>query len=142
MRRLTLILCGCAALLAGCGGERTASPTPNTIEGTVAQATTTAAPAKGDAAAGKTAYDANGCGGCHTYAPAASSGKIGPSLDNLAADATKANQGTLQDYTTKAIVDPAAYVVPGFPNGVMPATYGSSLSQKQIADLVAFLTKS
>jgi hypothetical protein len=32
-------------------------------------------------------------------------------------------------------------VPPGFPTNVMPTTFGSSLSAKQLADLVAFLTK-
>jgi mono/diheme cytochrome c family protein len=40
-------------------------------------------------------------------------------------------------YTAESMTDPNAYVVQGFPKGVMPAF---KLSDKQIADLVAFLT--
>ena len=56
-----------------------------------------------------------------------------------AADAQKANQGSLDQYTAESIKNPGSYVVPGFPNGVMPTF--SSLSDKQLADLVAFLTQ-
>jgi mono/diheme cytochrome c family protein len=129
---------GVAALvLAGCGGEKTVSPLPKTVVGTIAKPATV----KGDPTAGKAVFTSAGCGACHTYAPAGSTGKVGPDLDHLAADAQKANQGTLEDYVMTSITDPNAYVVPGFAQGVMPGTYGQSLKQKQLADLVAFLTQ-
>ncbi len=71
---------------------------------------------------------------------AGSAGKVGPGLDTLAADASKANQGPLDQYTFSSIKNPSAYVVPGFQDGVMPA-YGAQLTDAQIADLAAFLTK-
>jgi cytochrome c2 len=95
------------------------------------------APAAGDAAAGKALFSAQGCNACHTFKPAGATGKVGPDLDNLAADAAKANRGSTAEYAAESIKDPAAYVVPGYPNGVMPKF---NLSDKQIADLVAFLT--
>ena len=79
-----------------------------------------------------------GCGGCHTFTPAGSSAMIGPDLDKLADYATKAKQ-PLAQFTETSITDPGAYVEPGFPKGVMPATFGTSLSKTQLADLVAFL---
>jgi len=112
------------------------APTPVTVVGTVQQA---APVAKGDPAAGKQLFASNGCSGCHTYKPAAATGKVGPDLDNLAADAQKANQGPLDQYTATSIKSPDSYVVPGFNAGVMPSF--SSLSDKQVADLVAFLTQ-
>jgi mono/diheme cytochrome c family protein len=138
MKRLaaTLVLLGTGAALAGCGGAKTATPTPKTVIGTIAKGPSVSG---GSAAAGKPLFASNGCGGCHTYKPAASNGKVGPDLDNLAADAKKANQGSLQEYTATSIKNPQAYVVPGFPSGVMPAF--TSLSDKQVADLVAFLTQ-
>jgi cytochrome c oxidase subunit 2 len=131
MRRLVPILL-LAFALAGCGGEEVVQPVPETVIGTVAQAPS-------GAAAGKALYTSNGCGGCHTYKPAGSAGKVGPDLDNLAADAQKANKGPLPVYTKESIEDPGAYVVPGFPNGVMPA-YKGKLTDSQINDLVKFLT--
>jgi mono/diheme cytochrome c family protein len=129
------------ALAAGCGSKGTVAPLPNTVEGTLPKATTPAPAAKGNPTAGKSVFASAGCGGCHTYTPAASTGTIGPKFDNLAADAKKANRGSLQDYTLSSIKDPNAYVVPGFPKGVMPDTYGTSLNATQLADLVAFLTQ-
>jgi len=42
-------------------------------------------------------------------------------------------------YLVEAIVDPGAFVVEGFQDGVMPPNYGQRLSAQQLADLVAFL---
>lgn len=135
MRRL-LLLPLLALVLVACGGGKVVSPTPRTVVGTLPQAKPVG---KGDAANGKKLYGAQGCGGCHTFKPAGSSGNIGPDLDKLAADAQKANQGSLEQYTFDSIQNPSAYVVPGYPNGVMPS-YGAQLKDAQIADLVAFLT--
>jgi cytochrome c oxidase subunit 2 len=138
MRRVAVTGVALVALVAaGCGSEGVVAPTPQTVVGTLPQAAPT--PTKGDPAAGKQLFQSNGCGGCHTFGPAGSTGKVGPDLDHLAADAAKANQGSLEEYTAKSITDPGAYVVPGFPNGVMPTF--SSLSPQQVADLVAFLTQ-
>ena len=103
--------------------------------------TTTSAPAapQGDPAAGKQLFAANGCAACHTFKPAGAAGKIGPDLDHVAADAQKANQGSLAAYTAESIKNPGAYVVPGYPNGVMPSF--ARLGDTKIADLVAFLTQ-
>src|SRR5438046_980434 len=136
MRRLAPLLVGCTLLLTACGGAKTVSPVPNTIEGSVPKPQLV----KGDATAGKAVYASTGCGSCHTYGPAGSTGKVGPDLDKVASDAQKANQGPVPDYVHTSITQPDAYVVPGFPKGVMPQ-YGGQLSAKQVADLVAFLTK-
>ncbi len=97
-----------------------------------------AAPA-GNPAAGKQLFATQGCGSCHTFTPAGASGNVGPDLDHLAADAAKANRGSVEQYATESIEDPNAYVVPGFPQGVMPTTF-ASLGKQKIADLVAFVT--
>ena len=118
-----------------------------TAETTTAAATTAPSPSpspspapapSGNAASGKALFAANGCGSCHTFKPANATGKVGPDLDNLAADAQKANRGSIQQYTHESIADPGAYTVPGFPKGVMPPF--ASLGPK-IDDLVAFLTQ-
>ena len=98
-------------------------------------------PVAGDPAAGKVVFAANGCGACHTFKPAAANGTIGPNLANLAADAQKANRGSLVQYTTESIVNPNAYVVQGFPPSTMPQDFGTKLSKKQLQDLVAFLLR-
>jgi cytochrome c2 len=135
VRGRVLILAACGLVLAGCSGGKTVSPAPQTVVGKVP----TAPKVSGNASAGKQVFASQGCGSCHTYAPAGTSGTVGPNLGHLAADAQKAGQ-PLPAYTQTSITDPNAYVVPGFPKGIMPTTY-SSLSPQQLADLVAFLTK-
>jgi mono/diheme cytochrome c family protein len=134
--RRNLVLAAVCLLLAGCGGEETVSPTAEDVQGTLPQAQPVSG---GDPAAGKTLFDKEGCNSCHTYGPAKSKGTVGPNLDKLEADAKKANQGSLQEYTATSIKNPSAYITPGFPPGVMPPF--DKLSDEQIADLVAFLTK-
>jgi cytochrome c551/c552 len=94
----------------------------------------------GDAAAGKIVFDANGCGGCHRFAPAASTGNVGPDLDKLPEAASAAGQ-ELDAFTRESILDPDAVIAEGFTKGVMPAAIGASLSEVQLNDLVAFLTQ-
>jgi mono/diheme cytochrome c family protein len=95
-----------------------------------------AKPSAGDAAAGKALFASSGCAACHEFKPAASNGKVGPSLDNLKEAATKAGQ-PLDLYIETSIKDPNAYITPGFKAGVMPKL---PLSGPQVADLVAFLS--
>ena len=144
-RRHITIAVSAAALLgvglaAGCGSQGTASPTPQTVIGTLPKPTTPTG-AKGNPAAGKAVFVANGCGSCHTYTPAGSKGTVGPDLDKLADYATKAGQ-PLADFTSGAITSPPpSYVPPGFPKNVMPTTFGQTIKPQQLADLVAFLTQ-
>jgi mono/diheme cytochrome c family protein len=118
------------------GAETTTSAAATT---TTATTTTTAPPAaKGDAAAGKALFSSQGCSACHTFKPAGATAKVGPDLDKVATDAQKANHGSVDQYVAESIKDPNAYVVPGYPKGVMPSFAG--LSDKQVGDLVAFVT--
>jgi cytochrome c oxidase subunit 2 len=95
----------------------------------------------GGGSPGAAAFASGGCGSCHTFKPANATGKIGPDLDNLAADAQKAGK-PLADYVKESIVNPDAYIVPGFQKGVMPTTFGQSLTAPQIDALVKYLTGS
>jgi mono/diheme cytochrome c family protein len=131
MRRL-IPLAALALGLAGCGRGEVTRPFPQTVIGTVQQGAS-------GSAAGKALFASNGCGACHTYEPAGSTGKVGPDLDKLAADAQKAHRGALDAYVKESIEDPDAYVVPGFSKGVMPPFKGK-LTDSQINDLAEFLT--
>jgi mono/diheme cytochrome c family protein len=92
---------------------------------------TTTAPS-GSAAAGRTLFQVNGCGGCHAFEPAGTSGATGPDLgDSLA--------GKDAAYISRAITDPDAEVAEGYGPGVMPKTYEEQFSAEQLDDLVAFL---
>jgi mono/diheme cytochrome c family protein len=134
VRRVALIAV-LGALLAGCGGEETVSPSAETVIGEQPQAQPQP---QGDPKAGAMVFEAKGCGGCHTFEPAGSSGQTGPPLNDLAALAEKAGQ-PVEEFTRQSITQPGAYVEPGFPDGVMPAWSGT---EQELSDLVAFLTQS
>jgi len=137
MRRLLPFL-ALAFLLAGCGSKGVVSPTAETVVGSLPATTTSATPAaKGDATAGAALFKSNGCGGCHKFTPAGTNGTVGPDLDKLPQYATQANQGSEADFIHESIANPSSYIQPGYSNS-MP-NFG--LSDKQIADLVAYLTK-
>ena len=124
-----LILVGAALFAAGCGSEGTVSPLPETVVGTIETTPTE----KGDSAAGKQVFADQGCGSCHAFKAAGSTGSVGPDLD-------EALQGKDAAFVHESIVNPNAEIAKGYAPNVMPQTYGSQLSQKQLADLVAFLT--
>jgi mono/diheme cytochrome c family protein len=126
-----------AFLLAGCGGGKTVSPVASKVSGKLP--TTTTAAVKGDAKAGAVLFKAQGCGGCHTFKPAGTNGKVGPDLDKLAQYAKNANRGSLTEFAHESIASPSAYVEKGFAPS-MP-DFGQTLSDKQIADLVAYVTQ-
>jgi cytochrome c551/c552 len=161
MRLRPVILVTAALTLAGCGGERTVSPRPQTVVGSVpkqtapattsttsaggggggggTQTTTSGGGGGGGAASGKALFASNGCVSCHTYKPAGSKASIGPDLDKLAQSAKQAKQ-PLEKFTRESIVKPNAYIAPGFPPNVMPSTF-ASLPKNQLDALVSFLTK-
>src|SRR5919202_2274478 len=162
MRLRPVILVTAVLTLAGCGGERTVSPKPQEVSGSVptesAPATTSTTSSGGGgggggtqtttsgggggggggAANGKSLFASNGCVSCHTYKPAGSKASVGPDLDKLATYAKQAKK-PLTEFTHESIVNPDAYVQPGYPRGVMPSF--ASLSKSQVDALVSFLTK-
>jgi cytochrome c oxidase subunit 2 len=84
---------------------------------------------------------ANGCNSCHTLAAAGAKGKVGPDLDRLTAEAKRAGK-PLDAFVRESIVDPNAYIEPGFPKGVMPPGFGTSIPKPQLDALVQFLVQS
>jgi mono/diheme cytochrome c family protein len=137
MRRLTFVLVVLAAALglaaAGCGGEEEATPTPETVTGTLPTETTptettateTVPAPEGDPVAGKavfTGVTAN-CAGCHTLADAGSAGTVGPNLDEA-----------MPSY--ELVVDRVT-------NGraQMPS-FSGTLTEEQIADVAAYVSQS
>ena len=92
--------------------------------------------AGGGGQTGAQLFSALGCGGCHAFAPAGTDAEIGPSLDNLEADAKQAGQ-PLKEYVRQSIVEPSAYIVPGYQTP-MPAF--DTLMDEQLDALVQYLT--
>jgi mono/diheme cytochrome c family protein len=113
------------------GTTETATTETETTE-TETTGTTTAEEPAGDAAAGRAVFEGQGCGSCHTFAPAGATGTVGPNLDEVLAGKDAA-------FINESIVEPNAEVASGFSAGVMPQNYGDQLSQQQLDDLVAFL---
>jgi mono/diheme cytochrome c family protein len=134
MRRAAAVLALLLAVLAlgvtACGGEEEATPTPETVEGTLPETETgngggdlPALDLTGDPAAGKTVWDANGCSGCHTLAAAGASGTVGPNLDE-----TQPSFELAVERITNG-------------QGAMPS-FGDSLSAQQIADVAQYVSES
>jgi cytochrome c2 len=135
-----------AAYVAAVAGPRpgvsvTASPAAG--GGTTTTTGTTTTPSGGGGgglAAGKKAFADNGCGACHTLQAAGTTGTVGPDLDKAKSYASTAGK-PLEDFIHESIVDPNAYVVPGFQPGVMPPTY-AQLPKDQLDALVQYLVTS
>jgi cytochrome c oxidase subunit 2 len=88
---------------------------------------------------GKAVFASAGCGGCHAFTPAGTAGAVGPGLDDVAAAAEAAGED-VATYVKEAIVDPDKVVAGGYQPGVMPGSYGESLSAEEIDALVTYLT--
>jgi cytochrome c oxidase subunit 2 len=95
----------------------------------------------GGAANGKAIFTANGCNACHTLTAAAANAKVGPDLDQLPAEAKRAGQ-PLDQFVRTSIVDPNAYVEPGFPKGTMPTNFGTKIKKADLDTLVQYLIQS
>jgi cytochrome c oxidase subunit 2 len=89
---------------------------------------------------GLAAFAQYGCGGCHTLAAVGSNATIGPDLDKIADQARQAGQ-PLEQFIRESIVNPDAYIDPGFEKGVMPTNFGESIPAAQVDALVALLAK-
>jgi cytochrome c551/c552 len=121
-------------------GSTSAPATTTAPAPTTTPATTTSSGGGGNAAAGKAVFAANGCASCHTFKPAGATGSVGPDLDTApASDAKADNNMNLAAFIKESIDNPDAYIAKGYSKGVMPTTFGQSLSSTQLNDLVAFI---
>jgi cytochrome c oxidase subunit 2 len=122
----------------GAAGGATGVQT-GTTGGATTGGTETSGGASAASALGKTTFASEGCGGCHTFTPAGTDAQVGPNLDNLAADAQKAGE-PVADYVKQSIVDPNAVIAAGYKPGVMPTSFGQTLSPEQLDALVVYLS--
>ena len=125
MRRFVPIFLAISLLLIGaaCGGGTTKDTGPESVEGTLPAETQAEAPAEGDPEAGKEVFVSAGCGGCHIFEPAGSSGTAGPNLDE-----SKPGYEDAYDQIANG-------------GGGMPA-FKDQLNEKEIADVAAFVAGS
>jgi mono/diheme cytochrome c family protein len=87
----------------------------------------------GDVKAGQALFAGKaGCIACHKAGTIGAS-PVGPDLSQIARIQTP-------DYIMKKILDPAGMgTVAGYPKGVMPPTFGQTLTAKEYVDLMAFM---
>ena len=85
-------------------------------------------------------YTDNGCGACHTFTAAKSTGTIGPDLDKLRAQAARAGS-SLAEFVTYSVTDPNSYIEPGYQSGVMPADFISSIPEDKLTELIKYLVR-
>jgi mono/diheme cytochrome c family protein len=104
-------------LAAGCGGGNDTG----TAEPPATTAPTTSGGQGGNAANGKEVFTSAGCGGCHTFSAAGSTGSVGPNLDDTSSSFDKV----------------VSQVTNG--GGAMPA-FEDDLSEQQIRDVAAFVS--
>lgn len=110
--------------LAACGGE-SAPPAGET--------------GQGDALAGEQIFASGAspaCRSCHSLEPGQR--LAGPSLAGIATKAAASGKPA-NDFLKQEIINPNATIAEGFAANMMPATYGSQLTQQQLNDLVAYL---
>ncbi|HEX3242249.1 MAG TPA: c-type cytochrome [Solirubrobacterales bacterium] len=82
---------------------------------------------------GAQVFAGNGCGSCHTFKAANSTGTTGPNLNEyLAPDDDQAG-------IEEMIVDPNSEIAEGYSANVMPTAYGQSISKGEIEQLAQFL---
>ena len=83
------------------------------------------------------ANNAPGCITCHSLEPDVVI--VGPSQAGLATRAQSRVAGmSAADYIHQSIVEPNAYIVEGFAEGLMYQNYGTDLTEQEINDLVAY----
>ena len=88
--------------------------------------------ASSPAAAAVAVFTKSGCGGCHTWAAAKSTGSVGPPLDGLS------SHPDAENFIRQSIEDPGAEITQGYPDA-MPKDFKSRLSPDEIATLAKAL---
>ncbi|RME64753.1 MAG: cytochrome c [Caldilineae bacterium] len=92
----------------------------------------------GDPAKGQELTVVNGCVGCHNLDPAQAA--VAPTWHNVADTAVTRIPGMSPGrYLYESITAPNNFVVEGYPSGVMPQTYGETLSPQDLADILTYL---
>lgn len=77
------------------------------------------------------------CGACHSIVGEATI--VGPAMTGIAVRAETRIEGmSAHDYLVESILDPGAYLVPGFDN-LMPSTWGTTLTGEEMDAIIAFM---
>ncbi|MCB0062728.1 MAG: c-type cytochrome [Caldilineaceae bacterium] len=94
--------------------------------------------ANADISNGETLALTFACVGCHALDP--NQVMTGPTWHNMGDTAVVRVPGESPAlYLYQSIVEPGAFVVPNYPANIMPATFAQTMSEEQIATMVAYL---
>ena len=104
-----------------------------------------AAPGPGNAASGENLFAAQACNACHSFKEGEKI--VGPSLYHVGQTAAnrikdsgyRGKAKTTEEYLRESMVDPNAYIVPGYAAGIMIQDFAKKLSPQDLQDLIAFL---
>lgn len=121
-----LACAGAAMTIAAFAGEGSEDPEPSTRA-----AVATSAPAAGTDR-GRQVFLEQGCGSCHAFEPAGTSGPIGPDL-------ALSLHGKSRDYVLESIVLPNEEAADAYTIGGMPDDYAERIAPDDLDPLVAFL---
>jgi len=126
-------LASLALVLSACGGSSDNGET-TTGAGSEANGEEMTTGTESQAAkAGAQVFASAGCGSCHTFKAAGSTGTVGPNLDNyLEPDDNKPG-------IEEMIVDPNSEIAEGYSADVMPQNFGETLDAEEVRQLIAFL---
>jgi mono/diheme cytochrome c family protein len=102
---------------------------------------------EGDPASGEAISISLACTACHVDAPTGPfwpASEDSPGIGDRAA--TRITQpdysgeaSTADQYLFESIVNPSIHLITGYADGLMPNTYGSTLTDQEMADLIAYL---
>lgn len=125
VKRSLFALAALGLLLAACGGRPQGTPPTNP-----------GAELSPQEAQGKRLFSQY-CGACHSVAGQATI--VGPAMAGIATRAETRIEGmSAHDYIIESILDPGAYLVPGFDN-LMPSTWGTTLTGEEMDAIIAFM---
>jgi mono/diheme cytochrome c family protein len=120
------------AAFAGGGQGAPKTATPDAPAAAATSDAPVAATPKADR--GAEVFAEQGCGGCHTFAPAHARGGVAPDL-------ALSLQGKDADYVLRSIVDPDADVAAGYGGGGMPDDFARRIDPRDLTPLVEYLMK-
>jgi mono/diheme cytochrome c family protein len=93
----------------------------------------------GDPVNGQTVYNgAYGCAGCHGVEVVAPLTEL-TWISAVNGDGGRTHAGDPQRYIVESVVNPGAFVVEGYANGVMPANFAEQIPYQHMADILAYL---
>lgn len=88
---------------------------------------------------GRVVFIQSGCIACHTVSGVSDS-VVGPPLDGLASRAGETVAGlSAEEYIRQSVLEPNAFVVEGFAEGIMLGTFEESIAPEDLENLIAFL---